>query len=172
MNYTRGELLQHEAVMNQMRNAIYFLGRYMIHNGVSEVTERFRRMGRNIARTYSKYWIPTDIVSMMNLRDFIVTIYKKVFNSTVSLNFDAEERTLFVKDNACPLCKYHYNDIEQAGCEIILGFISEYTYQINNKERDSEAIYLEPIEVKDSQSYGHKSCLQLFKIKRSSEVNS
>ena len=46
MNYTRKELVRSEATMNQMRNAIYHLERFMKNNGITEIKERFRRMGK------------------------------------------------------------------------------------------------------------------------------
>ncbi|MHA1471919.1 MAG: hypothetical protein ACTSQW_02340, partial [Promethearchaeota archaeon] len=63
MNLTREELIQSDATMNQMRNMVYHLERFMKINGVSETREKLRRMGRNIARTYIKYWKPIDNVN-------------------------------------------------------------------------------------------------------------
>ena len=59
MNFSRKELIQTDATMNQMRNSIYILARFMENNGVSDSKERLRRMGKNIARTYFNYWKPT-----------------------------------------------------------------------------------------------------------------
>ena len=81
MNLTREELIQSDATMNQMRNMVYHLLRFMKINGVSGTRENLRKMGRNIARTYIKYWKPIDIVNKANLNNVITTINKKILNS-------------------------------------------------------------------------------------------
>ena len=55
MNFTRKELIQTEATMNQMRNAIYHLARLMEKNRIKDSKEKLRRMGQNIAKTYIQY---------------------------------------------------------------------------------------------------------------------
>ena len=162
MNLTRDDLIQSDATMNQMRNMIYHLERFMKLNGVSEIRDKLRRMGRNIARTYIKYWKPIDIVNKVNLNDVITTIYKKILNSSVSVEFDETNKIVMVKDNDCSLCKYHFNDIDVAGCEIIAAMLSEIINCIN-KEKSS--LILEPLDILESQTFGHKSCIQSFKYK-------
>ena len=71
MNFSRKELIETDATMNQMRNAIYVLTRLMEKNGVRDSKDRLRRMGRDIARTYINYWKPTDIVTLNNIKDVI-----------------------------------------------------------------------------------------------------
>ncbi|MFX0043783.1 MAG: hypothetical protein ACFE8L_12800 [Candidatus Hodarchaeota archaeon] len=165
MNYTREELMQSEATMNQMRNNIYHLARFMANNGVSDIKERLRRMGKNIARTYINYWKPVQGVNISNLKDFITTIYQKVLDSYVSIEINDNEKSVIVRDSKCSLCKYHYEDIEVAGCEIILGMVSELITQINSGSNDSSLVFVEPLEVKESRTYGNKSCIQIYKYK-------
>ncbi|HUW89838.1 MAG TPA: hypothetical protein VMV43_04890 [Candidatus Nanopelagicaceae bacterium] len=162
MNLTRDDLIQSDATMNQMRNMVYHLERFMKLNEVSEIRENFRRMGRNIARTYIKYWKPIDIVNKANLNDVITTIYKKILNSSVSVDFDETNKIVTVKDNDCSLCKYHFNDIDVAGCEIIAAMLSEIITCIN-KEKSS--LILEPLDIIESRTFGHKSCIQSFKYR-------
>ena len=162
MNLTRDDLIQSDATMNQMRNMVYHLERFMKLNEVSEIRENFRRMGRNIARTYIKYWKPIDIVNKANLNDVITTIYKKILNSSVSVDFDETNKIVTVKDNDCSLCKYHFNDIDVAGCEIIAAMLSEIITTIN-KEKSS--LILEPLDIIESRTFGHKSCIQSFKYR-------
>ena len=69
MNYTKGDIFQAEATMNQMRNAIYHLARFMEKNGKTDQVKRLRRMGRNIARTIFNYWKPISMVTTVNVRD-------------------------------------------------------------------------------------------------------
>ena len=160
MNLTREELIQSDATMNQMRNMVYHLERFMKINGVSETREKLRRMGRNIARTYIKYWKPIDNVNRANVNNVISTLYKKILNSSVSVEIDEINKIITVKDNDCSLCKYHFNDIDVAGCEIIAAMISEIISRIN-KEKSS--LIIEPLDVLESRTFGQKSCIQRFK---------
>ena len=162
MNLTREDLIQSDATMNQMRNMVYHLERFMKINGVSKTRENLRRMGRNIARTYIKYWKPVDNVNKANLNDVITTLYKKILNSSVSVELDETNKIFMVKDNDCSLCKYHFSDIDVAGCEIIAAMISEIILCIN-KEKSS--LILEPLDILESRTFGHKSCIQSFKYK-------
>jgi len=170
MNYSRNELIKTEATMNQMRNSLYILVRFMEKNGIKNSTEIFRRMGRNIARTYINYWKPTDFIKISNLKDVITTIYKNVLNSTISIEINDTEKLVIVRDYKCALCKYHYDDVEIAGCEILLGMISEFITLINKESTEPNSIFLDPIEVKESRANGNKSCLQLYSYKISGEA--
>ena len=160
MNLTRDDLIQSDATMNQMRNMVYHLERFMKINGVSETRENLRRMGQNIARTYIKYWKPVDNINISNVRDVLSTIYKHILNSSVSIEIDKFNKTITVQDNDCSLCKYHMNDIDVAGCEIIAAMVSEITKCIN-KEKSS--LLVEPLDILESRTFGHKSCIQQFK---------
>jgi len=162
MNLTREDLTQSDATMNQMRNMVYHLERFMKINGVSETRENLRRMGRNIARTYVKYWKPIDNINLLNVRDVITTIYKHVLNSAVSIEIDKSNKSITVQDNDCSLCKYHLNDIDVAGCEIIAAMVSEIITRINEEE---SSLLLEPSDILESRTFGHKSCIQSFKYK-------
>ncbi len=160
MKLTREDLIQSDATMNQMRNMVYHLERFMKINGVSETRENLRRMGRNIARTYIKYWKPIDTINLSNVRDVITTIYKNILNSSVSIDIDKSNKSISVKDNDCSLCKYHINDIDVAGCEIIAAMIAEFISCINTEK---SSIILEPLDILESRTFGHKSCIQKFK---------
>lgn len=157
--------MQTETTMNQMRNSLYTLVRFMKKNGIKDPEENFRRMGKDIARTFIKYWQPTEIVSMRNLKDVITTIYKKVLNSSISIEINDTEHLVIVQDYKCALCKYQYDDVEIAGCEILLGMVSEFISLINKESDDSRSLYLEPYKVKESRAYGNKSCIQLYKYR-------
>lgn len=165
MNYTRKELIQTETTMNQMRNSLYSLVRFMEKNGIKDTGDSFRRMGKNIARTFIKYWQPTETVTIRNLKDVITTIYQKILNSSISVRIDDTENLVIVQDYKCALCKYHYDDVELAGCEILIGMVSEFISLISKKSNDSNSLFLEPLEVKESRAYGDKSCIQLYKYK-------
>jgi hypothetical protein len=165
MNFTRKELIETDATMNQMRNAVYILARLMEKNGISNSKDHLRNMGRNIAKTYVNYWKPTNNVTITNIKDVLTTIYQKVLNSVISLDINESEREIRVQDYKCALCKYHYGDIEIAGCEILLGLISEFISLINKGSYEQSSITLEPYKVSESKAYGNKSCILIFKYR-------
>ena len=163
MNYSRKELIATDATMNQLRNSIHILASFMKKNGVSNTRDRLRIIGQNIARTYIRYWKPTETVNLSNLKDVITTIYQKILSSSVSIEILEVENLIRVQDYKCALCKYQYDDITIAGCEIILGLVSEIVTLISNDSHDSSSIFLEPFEVTESRAYGNKACVQVFK---------
>ncbi len=165
MNYARSDLIKAEATMNQMRNAIVHLARFMKNNGVEDLKERLRNMGRNIAKTYLNYWRPTNEVTEENIKDVIATIYQKIFNSSVLIEIDPVNKLITVKDSKCAMCKYKYEDIQIAGCEIIIGFVSEMITLINAEIEDASPLAVNPIDVKESRAYGGENCIQLYKYK-------
>ncbi|MFW9970453.1 MAG: hypothetical protein ACFFDF_09650 [Candidatus Odinarchaeota archaeon] len=162
MNFSRKELIQTEATMNQMRNAVFHLVRLMEKNGIENSKEKLRKMGQNIAKTYLKYWKPTDMITLVNLRDVITTVYQKVLNSTVSIDINEIEKIIEVRDYNCALCKYHYEDVEIAGCEILLGLVSEMITNISKESNGNTLLSLKPNEVSESRAYGNKVCTQKF----------
>ncbi|MHA1488909.1 MAG: hypothetical protein ACTSRI_04560 [Promethearchaeota archaeon] len=163
MNYSRKELIQTEATMNQIRNAIYHLARFMKKNGVTDTIERMRRMGRNIARSYIKYWKPTDVINASNMRDVISTIYYKIVNSNVSVKINDIDKLIIVKDNNCSLCKYFYDEMNISGCEILLGMVSEFINLISKEAKDMSSVSVEPYEIRESRTFGNNSCVQVYK---------
>jgi hypothetical protein len=165
MNYSRADLTQTDATMNQMRNAVYELARFMERNGMADLNIKLRKMGSNIARTYIRYWKPTDQVNFSNLKDVITTIYQKILNSSVSIEVVDTENLVKVKDYKCALCKYQYDDIEIAGCEIIIGMVSEFINLIKEETKDNSSVFIEPVEVLESRAYGNKVCTQVYKYK-------
>jgi hypothetical protein len=171
MNFSRKELVESDATMNQMRNSIYILARLMERNGIKDSKERLRRMGQNIAKTYLNYWRPTDIVDLNNIKDVVSTIYQKVLNSSVSIEIDDYGKIITVQDHRCALCKYQYSDIQIAGCEILLGLVSEYINLLNKDSHSSSSIFLKPNEVIESRAYGNKLCIHSFNYKISGKVN-
>ncbi|MHA1669623.1 MAG: hypothetical protein ACTSV5_03485 [Promethearchaeota archaeon] len=161
MNYSRNELVQSEATVNQMRNSVYILQRFMKNNGITEIKQRLRRMGQNIAHTYVKYWKPIEIIDLNNISDSLATIYKNILNSTVSIEINSSNNTISVKDNDCALCKYQFEDIEVAGCEIIASMIAEFINLIN--AQSGAKFTLEPLDIKESRALGHKTCIHGYK---------
>jgi hypothetical protein len=165
MNFSRKDLVQTDATMNQMRNSIHILATFMEKNGVTDLKEKLRKMGQSIAKTYMNYWKPTDTVNVSNLKDVITTIYQKILNSSPSIELNDAENVVRVRDSNCALCKYHYDEIEIAGCEIILGMVSEIITLISNESKGTSSLVFEPHEVIESRAYGNKTCIQVYKYK-------
>jgi hypothetical protein len=165
MNYKREALVQSEATMNQLRNAVYILERFMKLNEITDIKKRLRRMGKKIAQTYSNYWKPIDFVDVTNIKDVLATLYKSILNSGVSIELDNLENSIIVKDSDCALCKYHFEDINEAGCEIILAMMAEFVNLINNESKNTPKLSLQPHEIIESRSLGHKSCIHHYKYK-------
>ena len=165
MNFSRKDLVQTDATMNQMRNSIHILASFMEKNGVSDLKGKLREMGRNIAKTYIRYWKPTDSVNLSNLKDVISTIYQKILNSSPSIELNDTDKLVKVRDHNCALCKYHYDEIEIAGCEIILGMVSEIISLINKESNGISSLIFEPHEVTESRAYGNKTCIQVYKYR-------
>ncbi len=167
MNKSKSLLIDTEATMNQMRNSIYHLERFMTQNGCgeTEIKERLRRMGRNIAQTFINYWSPIEDVTLLNVKDVLSTIYQKIVGSAVSIEVHGDEKLIRVKDNKCALCKYHYDDINVGGCEILLGLVSEFISLISKESNNLSSIVLEPYNLQASRALGNDSCIQVFKFK-------
>ena len=170
MNFSRKDLVQTDATMNQMRNSIHILATFMEKNGIANLKEKLRKMGQNIAKTYLRYWKPTDTVNISNLKDVITTVYQKILNSSPSIELNDAENLVRVRDSNCALCKYHYDEIEIAGCEIILGMVSEIISHISKESNDVSSVFFEPYEVIESRAYGNKTCIQVYKYKLGGSV--
>ena len=166
MSYSRDDLVKSDATMNQMRNAIYHLERFMKINKVPNIRQRFRRMGQNIAHTYYKHWESIQKVDLSNIKNILTIIYKDVLNSSISVEINDFEKLILVKDKDCPLCKYHFEDIQVAGCEIIAAMVAELVLLINKQEsneNNDSSFNIHPIEIKESRTFGSKYCIQVFK---------
>ena len=102
---------------------------------------------------------------MSNIKDVITTIYQKILNSSISIEIDESKNIIKVRDQNCALCKYHYDDIEIAGCEIIIGMVSEIISLISKESNDASAFSFEPFEILESRALGNKTCIQVYKYK-------
>jgi hypothetical protein len=159
MNYSRADLVQTDATMNQLRNAIYHLQRFMKRNDITEVRSRLRRMGKNIAHTYLHTWRPIERVTLTNVKDVLATIYKNVLNSSISIELDEVNRKITIQDNDCALCKYHFSDINVAGCEIIGSMVAEFINIINSNQNGFK---VEIQDINESKVFGHNTCVHVY----------
>lgn len=116
-------------------------------------------MGKNIAHTYLKSWKPIDRVDLANIKDVLATIYKNVLDSSVSIELDSLNKKIIIQDKDCALCKYHFSDIDVAGCEIIGSMVAEFVKIINS---NANGFQIEIEEIKESKVMGHASCIQIY----------
>lgn len=164
MNYTRSDLAQADAAMNQMRNAIYHLIRFMKKENVKDVNMRLQRIGKNIASTYSRYWLPKNALNRQNLDIVLKDIYSSIFKSKINLEVDYEKNILKIVDNKCCLCKYNYQDIDIPGCEVLQGFLPNFIDILNKKYPNEKIISIKRKEVSRSRAIGDSQCVQEFYI--------
>ena len=110
----------------------------------------------------SKSWKPISYVNIENLKDVIATIYKNILNSNVNIEIIESENSIVVKDNDCPLCKYNFDDIDIAGCELIIALVAEFINRIN-EIAGVKSISLEPVGIQESRTLGHSHCIQNYR---------
>ncbi|MHA1340417.1 MAG: hypothetical protein ACTSRZ_11495 [Promethearchaeota archaeon] len=120
-NYHVKDLIDKMSAMNQMRNNIYHLVKFMQEKGFSneEIRKRLKRMGRNIANTMNTIFKFEE----NNAESTIKKIYKTLLNSKITVSRD--RNMLIVEDRNCALCKYHRKDIMVSPDTIIPAMITE-----------------------------------------------
>ena len=164
MNYTRSDLVLADAAMNQMRNAIYHLIRFMKRENIKDINMRLQRIGKNIASTYGRYWLPKNALTRQNLDIILKEIYSSIFKSKINLEVDYEKNILKIVDNKCCLCKYNYPDIDIPGCEVLQGFLPNFINILNTKYPNEKIISVKRKEVIRSRAIGDSQCVQEFYI--------
>ncbi|MCK4237572.1 MAG: hypothetical protein KAX33_00510 [Candidatus Lokiarchaeota archaeon] len=164
MNYTRSDLVLADAAMNQMRNAIYHLIRFMKRENIKDINMRLQRIGKNIASTYGRYWLPNSALTKENLVIILKDIYSTIFKSKISIEVNFEKKILKILDNKCSLCKYNYPDIDVPGCEVLQGFLPNFINILNTKYPNEKIISVKRKEVSRSRAIGDSQCVQEFYI--------
>ena len=86
-------------------------------------------------------------------------------NSSISIEIDESQNLIKVRDQNCALCKYQYDDIEIAGCEIIIGMVSEIISHISKESNEISSVSIEPFKILESRTFGNKTCIQVYKYK-------
>ncbi len=152
---SREGLLGSLAPFNQIRNALYQLIRFMQEKNVN-VPEDLRRMGRDIARTFSKYWLPP----MDNPAHALREVYQFVTGSKVKV--ETAGRILRVVDKKCRLCNMKYADIEHAGCEVIAAMVTEFFAQAHVKGATTVNLVL--LGVDKSRARGDNQCVHVYQV--------
>ncbi len=152
---SRENLLNSLAPFNQIRNALYQTIRFMQEKNAN-VPEDLRRMGRDIARTFVKCWVPPMGNPAQNLRE----IYQFVTGSKVKV--ETAGRVLRVVDKKCRLCNIKYSDIDHAGCEIIAAMVAEFFAQAHAKGATTANLTL--LGVDKSRARGDAQCVHVFQL--------
>ncbi|TFG18930.1 MAG: hypothetical protein EU530_07760 [Promethearchaeota archaeon] len=152
-NYTRGELANNTATMNQMRNNLYHFLRYLMSKGVTnqQILVRLQRMGSNIAKTI----LEEREFTGATFEDKIVSIYSEMFNSKISITENSSQ--FVIEDKKCSLCKYKRENLSVAPCEVITSFVEEILIRLGytvNKSHVSKSIAL-----------GDISCIHTYDLK-------
>lgn len=120
-NYTRGELANKTATMNQMRNNLFHFLRYLISKGFNnpQIQQRLERMGRNIAKTV----LEEKKFAGDTVEEKFASIYLEMFGSKIEITRNSDQ--FIIEDKKCSLCKYKRNILSVAPCEVIISFVAE-----------------------------------------------
>ncbi|MHA1111275.1 MAG: hypothetical protein ACTSRE_09240 [Promethearchaeota archaeon] len=156
-NYTRGELANKTATMNQMRNNLYHFLRYMISKGFSDqqILERVERMGSNIAKTI----LEEKEFAGVNVEEKIASIYSEMFGSKIEITRHSSQFT--IEDKKCSLCKYKRENLSIAPCEVITSFVGEIFTQMGYIVKNPT--------VSKSVALGDISCIHTYDLKERDE---
>ncbi len=157
-NFTRPDLLRYTATMNQMRNAVYHLVRRMVAKNVQNIDDRLQAMGRRIAVDFARAWAPET----RTFEKFIKETYFGVLRSKVKVDVDVPSKTLKVTDDKCPHCRYRYEDISTAGCNVVAGFMEAYTHEL--KLAGKINFELKTLGVAESKMRGDENCVHIYRV--------
>ncbi len=151
---SRAELINKTAVMNQMRNAVYHLMRFLKSKNVKDMKAELLEMGRNLGTSYAKVWN----ISKSGLENDLKIIYDTVIHSKISIRNIENDTLIEITDDKCPLCKYKYEDIDTAGCYVIIGMVEAIMKSIGYNSFQAKG-------VTESKTNGNDVCKHLYKIK-------
>ena len=156
-NYTREELANKTATINQMRNNLYHFLRYLTSKGFSEqeIHRRLDRMGKNIAKTIleEKNFIGQDF------EEKVITIYSDMFGSKVEITKTPNQ--FIIEDKKCSLCKYRREDLSISPCEVIPSLVAEICTHMGYP--------VKRFAVMKSVALGDVSCIHSYDIKERDE---
>jgi predicted hydrocarbon binding protein len=157
-NYTRADLLRYTATMNHLRTGIYHLVRRMKVKNISNIEERLQAMGRRIGVDFARTWAPET----KTFDKFIKEAYFGVLRSKVKLDVDLPAKTVKVTDDKCPHCKYQFEDISFAGCNVVVGFMEAYTHEL--KQAGKINFELKSLSVTESKTRGNENCVHMYRV--------
>ncbi|GAB4310553.1 MAG: hypothetical protein Kow0069_10800 [Promethearchaeota archaeon] len=159
-NYTRAELFEHVATMNQLRNTVYHVIRLMQRTSRDMVVDRLRAMGRRIAETFVETWTPKPQEPARLLRVLYATA---LGSKRVKIDVGGPGGLVRVVDKKCAMCKYPVEDVDAAGCEITAGFVARVVQLMKESGRLDWS--LEVVGVDKSKTRGDQTCDHLYRIR-------
>ncbi len=137
---------------------MYYVIRRMRDHYQGSVAEKLRAMGRRMGDSYAEAWVPKE----RELQRVLKEIYGEVLNSKIRVEYDKPSGTLKVIDKKCALCKYPKEGIDEAGCEIVVGFVEGLIARvqpIRNLSWKLKAVGVEKTPVR-----GDSYCEQVFSV--------
>jgi len=156
----RAALMNKKFKINQLRNAIYdYISYLKVDKNVItvEILSILKEWGHKIALTYANHWKPKDIKDAL---DLMREIHRTVFKTAARVR-QADSQILVIS-RSCPLCRYPKENIDVAGCNIIVGFIETF-FEIQ-AESNPQIPRLEGT-VETSRTFGENYCKYSFQIK-------
>jgi len=159
---TRAALMKKNFKINQLRNAVYDYIKYLkVDKNVIavDILNILKEMGHRIATTYANYWKPTG---MKDALDLMREIHRTVFKTAARVRLEPDSQ-ISVISRSCPLCRYPYENIEVAGCNLIVGFIETF-FEVQSKA-DPNIPRLEGT-VETSRTFGESYCKYTFEVKK------
>jgi predicted hydrocarbon binding protein len=150
---SRSDLVNKSSLMNQMRNAVYHLMRFLKSKNVKNIKAELLEMGRNMGTSFYQAWQ----IEKSTLENDIKIIYDKVYHSKITIKSSDTESIITVTDDKCPLCKYKYDDIDTAGCFVIIGMTEAIMKALGYNK-------FKAIDVIESKTNGHSVCKHTYQI--------
>jgi len=150
LNYTREELGNKTATMNQMRNNLYHFLRFLGSKGFNdqEIRVRLERMGKNIAKTI----IEEKKFLGCNIEEIVKSVYSELFESKIEFTQNLDQ--IIIEDKKCSLCKYKREDLSVSPCSVITSLVSEICTCYGYKVREST--------VRKSVALGDVTCIHSY----------
>lgn len=154
-NYSRKELLKTTSTMNQLRNMLYHLIKYLGNAGKQSqyIKKSLRKMGQNIGKTEA----PLFNFDSHNPENLLKAMYNEILGSKVTVSNRIDSKIYIIENKKCCVCKYHRKDITVAPCEMISSMISELLKNYGYKVEESI--------VEESIALGSLSCVHSYKFK-------
>lgn len=173
----RKDALSLSVTFNQIRNSINILIEMMeeieMKAGAKEedIIKRLRTMGKNVAKSFVKYWSPQKA----GTDEMLFSIYSVILGSSVIIEEPADKRTTLkdfrgkkvydVIDNKCPMCK-RVKDTNISGCEIVLGLVEGIFEELHVLYPEKDVPLLKAEEVSETKTRGDKQCKHRYVLQR------
>lgn len=174
----RKDALGVAVTFNQIRNSIGIITElmeetYKTHGGASDeaIASRLRDMGRRIATTFSRYWVP----EYQGVDGMLIAMYKVMLGSNVAVEQPADRQTtrkdfvgkkvFDVIDGNCPMCKGK-RSTNIGGCELVLGVMEGMFKELHATTPSLDVPLLQAESVLESRTRGDAQCKHRYVLGR------